>query len=848
MTPPRLALLAILAAYALLAVGYNLATPMGEAPDEPSHVQYVMYLRENRRLPVVPAGGGGQMPQGKHPPLYYLAGLALSGGDNFRSLGFIINPHFRFDPAHPDVVAAFAHPPDQRYPYTSGERAARRMRLVSLLAGLVTIMATWRVGRLAWPGAPEIAAAAAAIVAFTPGFLALGGAFNNDAFAVAATSTALAASAQVALGRAGPRGGAALGVALGVGLLSKLTTLMAWPVAVAAAAIDIARRRQPRAMLRAGAPAAAAALLLTAPWLARNARLYGWRDPLGLARWTDSIPHLARTVPLSTELGAYLRLQFETFWGRFGWSSIDMPAPVYAGIGAVLCASAAGLGVLALRGWRRRNGADETGIVLGLCALAACLAYAQTLRLGLQLNLVAAHGRYLYVALPAIGVLVASGLLGPLPRRPRRAASALVAAAWLALGAGALGGVLAPAFRAPAAVGAQELAGLAPVGVAFGDALRLVGWRVEAAGAGSRSTDDPAIARIDVGHDASARPGGSSTAGGESSAGASPARISSSSASSDGASSDRAAPHAALHVALFWSAARALWLDANDVPDGPRSPSHVAFAHLVGATGEVIGRTDAAPFGGTFPTGAWPPGAVFRQDLVVHVDASAPAGRATLLVGAYPLGQPELRLPVRSDGAAAPRDERDAPDAGPRDALAIGPIVVTAGADRLVNEDGEAEGAVSAAGAGSAIGQDAAVGPLTARGDAFGEELGDAAIVLDALGWRPGARGEPDALVTRWRPARWLDRDLTLFVHVVDADGQLLATVDGPPTGGRYPTSLWAPGEPVVDERALPLPLPPGTAGLRIGWYDAQTGARLSASGADGALWPDDAVVVERTR
>lgn len=816
--PPRLALAAILLAYAVLAAGYNLATPMGEAPDEPSHVQYAMYLREERRLPVVPEGGGGRMPQGKHPPLYYLAGLALSGGDDFRTLGFIVNPHFRFDPGRPDVVAAFVHPPDQRWPYSPGERAARRMRLASLLAGLVTVAATWRIARLAWAGAPSVAAAAAAVVAFTPGFLALGGAFNNDAFAVAATSAALAAAAPVALGRAGPRGGAALGAALGLGLLSKLTTLMAWPLAAAAVAVDVARSaragraaagagvaegsgvahgahashrtyrthdapappspRTPAATLRTAAAVAATAGALAAPWLVRGALLYGWRDPLGVARWADSIPHLARTVPLRDELGAYLGLQYQTFWGRFGWSSIPMPGWTYAAIGIALGAAAVGLSAVAARLARGRRAARRAGarsdaddpraLVLGLCVVAAVLAYAQTLRLGLQLNLVAAHGRYLYVALPALGVLLASGLIGPLPPRARGPAAAALCAAWLALGGGALVGVVRPAFAAPEPVPTAELANLPRADAAFGDALRLVGWRV-AGGLGAPDPDDPALARV---------------------------------------LPDTGDPRSVLEIALYWTALRPLWHDADAVPNGPRAPSHAFFAHLVGSAGEVVGRADAVPLGGAFPTGTWPPGDVYRQDLRIRVDGNAPFGRAAIHVGAYPYDRPELRLPVV--GVPGATDH----------AVVIAPVVVA----RQPAGD---------------------VPPATRPIAAFGAEPGDDALILEAVATAPGADGAPAVLTTTWRAGRWAGEDLTLFVHVVDAAGALLATADGPPLGGGYPTSLWAPGEVVADVRTLPAA--PGAAAIRVGWYDAATGERRWAEGPGGAPWPDGAAEVARS-
>jgi hypothetical protein len=87
-----------------------------------------------------------------------------------------------------------------------------------------------------------------------------------------------------------------------------------------------------------------------------------------------------------------------------------------------------------------------------------------------------------------------------------------------------------------------------------------------------------------------------------------------------------------------------------------------------------------------------------------------------------------------------------------------------------------------------------------------------------------------------WSSQVRVDRDYTVFVHAVGADGSLLAQDDGQPDGGRYPTSLWDPGEMVPDSH--PLTVPAG-ARLEVGLYDAATGQRLKlADGRDFVLLP----------
>ena len=72
-TPPRRIFLAILAVYLVLAVGYSVAVPLGEAPDEADHYAYIVYLGVQRSLPV-----GPEVTQSKHPPLYHTAAATLS--------------------------------------------------------------------------------------------------------------------------------------------------------------------------------------------------------------------------------------------------------------------------------------------------------------------------------------------------------------------------------------------------------------------------------------------------------------------------------------------------------------------------------------------------------------------------------------------------------------------------------------------------------------------------------------------------------------------------------------------------------------------------------------------------
>ncbi len=80
------------------------------------------------------------------------------------------------------------------------------------------------------------------------------------------------------------------------------------------------------------------------------------------------------------------------------------------------------------------------------------------------------------------------------------------------------------------------------------------------------------------------------------------------------------------------------------------------------------------------------------------------------------------------------------------------------------------------------------------------------------------------------------------------ARGEYVAGFDGPPVQGDYPTSLWRPGEIIIDTHPLDLTaLAPGAYHLVAGLYNPETGERLPAFNANGPL-PDYAVQVGELR
>lgn len=117
--------------------------------------------------------------------------------------------------------------------------------------------------------------------------------------------------------------------------------------------------------------------------------------------------------------------------------------------------------------------------------------------------------------------------------------------------------------------------------------------------------------------------------------------------------------------------------------------------------------------------------------------------------------------------------------------------------------------------------------PLAAT---FGEHIELIGVTL------PEAVPQPPHLpVTfHWRAIRPTERPYTVFLQLLNERGEVAAGWDRQPFHKLYPTTLWSPGEIVVDTFRLPLPpegLPPGAYRLISGFYDFETGQRLLLAG-----------------
>ena len=196
----------------LFAAGvYEWATPFFEKPDESEHFYFALHLAREQRLPVQSAASKSTpwKQEASQPPLYHwLASLVLWPlREEIPYDALAENPHAAIgQPLAPDNKNAFLHPPTTELPaaFVWGVHLARWL---SVVMGVLTVWATWRMARLLLPTMPETALFITAWLAALPQFLFISSAVSNDA-TVTALATLCLWLRNAALGRAGGGAGA----------------------------------------------------------------------------------------------------------------------------------------------------------------------------------------------------------------------------------------------------------------------------------------------------------------------------------------------------------------------------------------------------------------------------------------------------------------------------------------------------------------------------------------------------------------------------------------------------------------------------------------------------------------
>lgn len=364
----RILLGLILAIYLLLALGYGIATPLFETPDEHLHFFTVEYIANEGRLPTT-ADAGLMGQEAAQPPLYYALGAALvnfidtSGAERMLWANPLtdtsavagqqlwLNP--RANPgdlrgeslADPPInINMFVETEEHAWPWQGYVLAAHILRIMSAFLGLGTLLAIDASARLVWPEQRERALLATALVAFLPQFGFIQGAITNDT--AITLFAALGIWQLLRLRLEPPTTGRylLLGVTIGLAMLSKMAGLLLLFYAggvLGLQALLTADRQRLWQAIRAGALVAGPALLIGGWLLWRNWSLYG--DPTAANQFVaiaGGRPDGYTWAQLWHDMD---RVWF-SFFAIFGWMNLEPPRWIHViWTGIVLAAVGGGV-------------------------------------------------------------------------------------------------------------------------------------------------------------------------------------------------------------------------------------------------------------------------------------------------------------------------------------------------------------------------------------------------------------------------------------------------------------------------------------------------------------------------
>ncbi len=97
-----------------------------------------------------------------------------------------------------------------------------------------------------------------------------------------------------------------------------------------------------------------------------------------------------------------------------------------------------------------------------------------------------------------------------------------------------------------------------------------------------------------------------------------------------------------------------------------------------------------------------------------------------------------------------------------------------------------------------------------------------------------------------WKSLAPVDESYTTFLHLLNADGALVAQSDVAPAQGLFPTSAWQPGDVVLSQHRLALPAnsSPGVYTMMAGMYNPADGVRLPVLNAQNQTLINDAAPI----
>ncbi len=107
------------------------------------------------------------------------------------------------------------------------------------------------------------------------------------------------------------------------------------------------------------------------------------------------------------------------------------------------------------------------------------------------------------------------------------------------------------------------------------------------------------------------------------------------------------------------------------------------------------------------------------------------------------------------------------------------------------------------------------------------------------------AAGDIAQITLFWQASRTPSQRYKVFLHVLDGDNHIVGQRDAEPGGGARLTTLWEPGQIIVDHYGLPIhpATAPGEYRVEVGMYNAATGQRLTTPEGESQVWLQPLVV-----
>jgi 4-amino-4-deoxy-L-arabinose transferase-like glycosyltransferase len=120
------------------------------------------------------------------------------------------------------------------------------------------------------------------------------------------------------------------------------------------------------------------------------------------------------------------------------------------------------------------------------------------------------------------------------------------------------------------------------------------------------------------------------------------------------------------------------------------------------------------------------------------------------------------------------------------------------------------------------------------------------------IGWKRGVElrnvemprevfaGDTITVTLTWHALEQMEKPRTVFLHLLDEQGQIVAERNAQPLDGKFPINGWVRGDWIRDPKQIVLAgVPPGTYRLEIGIWDEETWQRLGVYDRDDQLFGD---------